>query len=201
VFSEKASSFSPEDLYSNMLGIKIAGGIIRSREARTDQLFNASMGEWMRMVFERLDALPTESGKGAARYVDQVWWDSERRVPHKALVLRRNFGIGPEIVPWTVEQAYWSEFLEDKQRDSCRGTPVPLRLGNPAGFPEVKFRDVVSFEIDVDPGIKGFPTPRLDSRRITQDDFPEIIEAIQTENREEFGAEAGQPQRDAGPNP
>ena len=47
VFSEKASAFSPEDLYSNMLGIKIAGGIIRTRAARTDQLFNANMGEWM----------------------------------------------------------------------------------------------------------------------------------------------------------
>ena len=60
----------------------------------------------------------------------------------------------------------------------------------------MKFRDIVTFEIDVDPKIKGFPIPRPNSRRITQDDFPEIIEAIKVENREEFGAEAGQPQRD-----
>lgn len=201
VFSEKASAFSPEDLYSNMLGIKLAGGILHTRAARTDQLFNANMGEWMEAVFRRLDAVPAEAGKGAARYVDQVWWDSTRRVPETALVLRRNFGIGLEIVPWTVTQAYWSELAEEKQREHCGGTPAPLVLGNPDGFHDVKFRDVVSFEIDVDLGIKGFPTPRPNSRRITQDDFPAIIEAIKIENREQFGAGAGQPQRDGGPNP
>jgi hypothetical protein len=201
VFSERASAFSPEDLYSNLLGTKIAGGIILTRAARTDQLFNANMGEWMEAVFERLDAVPAEAGKGAARYVDQVWWDSTRRVPDAALVLRRNFGIEREIVPWTVEQAYWSEFVEDKHQDYCGGTPVPLVLRNPDGFRDVKFRDIVSFEIDVDPGMKGFPMPRPNSRRITQDDFPEIIEAIRVENREEFGAEAGQPQGGARENP
>jgi hypothetical protein len=184
-----------------MLGIKVAGGIIHTRAARTDQLFNANMGEWMAAVFERLDALPAEAGKGAARYVDQVWWDSTRRVPETALVLRRNFGIGQEIVPWTVEQAYWSAVVEEKQRNYCGGTPVPLALGNPDSFHGVKFRDIVTFEIDVAPKIKGFPTPRPNSRRVSQDDFPEIIEVIKTENREEFGARAGQPQRDEEPNP
>jgi hypothetical protein len=201
VFSEKASAFSPEDLYSNLLGIKIAGGIIFTRAARTDQLFNANMGEWMESVFKRLDAVPAEAGKGAAQYVDQVWWDSTRRVPEMALVLRRNFGIGREIVPWTVEQAYWSKLVEDKHREYCGGTPVPLVLKNPDGFHGVKFRDIVSFEIDVAPKIKDFPIPRPNSRRITQEDFPEIIEAIKVENRDAFGAEAGQPQGGAGGNP
>jgi hypothetical protein len=201
VFSEKASSFSPEDLYSNLLGIKIAGGVIRTGTARTDQLFNESMGEWMGVVFERLHAVPTEAGKSAAEYVDQIWWDSSRRVPHKALVLRRNFAIGNEILPWIVQQAYWSEFLEDKQQDHCGGTPVPLALGNPDGFDDVKFHEVVTFEIDVAPGIENFPTPRPDSRRISQEDFPEIIEAIKIENRKEFGAGSDRQQRDEGPNP
>jgi len=48
---------------------------------------------------------------------------------------------------------------------------------------------------------KGFPIPRPNSRRITQDDFPEIIDAIKVENRDEFGAEAGQPQGGVGGNP
>lgn len=196
VFSEKASAFSPEDLYSNMLGIKVAGGIIRTNAARTDQRFNANMGEWMAAVFERLDAVPAEAGKDAAQYVDQVWWDSTRRIPETALVLRRNFGVGREIVPWTVAQAYWSERVDEKHREYCGGTPVPLVLGNPDGFHDVKFRDIVTFEIDVAPKIKGFPTPRPGSRRISQDDFAEIIEEIKIENREEFGAGAGQPQRD-----
>ena len=95
----------------------------------------------------------------------------------------------------------WSELAEEKQREHCGETPDPLVLGNPDGLHGVKFRDIVTFEIDVDPGIKGFPTTRPDSRRISQDDFPEIIEAIKIENREEFGAGAGQPKRDAGSNP
>jgi len=202
VFSERASAFSPEDLYSNILGTKIAGGIIHTNSARTDQLFNQNMGEWMKTVFERLHAIPAEAGKGAARYVDQIWWDSTQRVPATALVLRRNFGIGAKIVPWTIEQAYWSERLDEKQGKYCDGTPVPLVLGNPdtfqsVKFRDVKFRDVVTFEIEVDSGIENFPLPRADSRLITQEDFPQIIEAIKIENLEEFGAKAGQPQRDA----
>ncbi len=94
-------------------------------------------------------------------------------------MLRRNFGIGLEIVPWTVEQAYWSELVYEKHRNHCGETPVPLVLGNPDGFHDLKFRDVVTFEIDVDPGIKVFPTRRPNSRRISQEDFPEIIEAIE----------------------
>jgi hypothetical protein len=74
-------------------------------------------------------------------------------------------------------------------------------LRNPDGFYNVKFHDVVTFEIEVDPRIKDFPIPRPNSRRITQDDFPEIIESIKIENREEFGAGAGQPQRDPEANP
>ena len=54
----------------------------------------------------------------------------------------------------------------------------------------------MTLEFDVDPGIKGFPLPRPDSRVVTPDDFPAIIAAIEDENREEFGGTPGQPQRD-----
>ena len=80
------------------------------------------------------------------------------------------------------------------------GVERSVVLKNPDGFHGVKFRDIVSFEIDVTPEIKDFPIPRPNSRRITQEDFPEIIEAIKVENRDAFGAEAGQPQGGAGKN-
>ena len=86
--------------------------------------------------------------------------------------------------------------IDEKQRDYCGGTPTPLVLRNADSLHDLKFRDIVTFENDVDPKIKSFPILRPSSRRITQEDFPSIIEMIKSENLEMFGEGAGEPGRD-----
>ena len=44
---EKISAFSPEDLYSNQIGARLAGGIILGEGARSDQEYGISMDAWI----------------------------------------------------------------------------------------------------------------------------------------------------------
>ena len=86
-FPETASAFSPEDLYSDMVGARIASGIIQANSAETDTLYEATMNVWLRRTLQRLGAQPTDVGRQAMFAVDGVWWDSRRRLPDKRLTL------------------------------------------------------------------------------------------------------------------
>lgn len=63
VFSERPSAFSPEDLYSNLLGIRIAGAILVTRGAETDRLYGQSMKLWLERAFAVLGAVPGLGGR------------------------------------------------------------------------------------------------------------------------------------------
>ena len=69
-FPELASAFSPEDLYSNMIGIRLAGAVALERSARTDDLFNRSLDAWLADVLVELGATSKEVGREAMYAVD-----------------------------------------------------------------------------------------------------------------------------------
>jgi hypothetical protein len=72
--------------------------------------------------------------------------------------------------------------------------PPPLALHNPDGFEGFAFRNALTLEIEVgDPMAERFPFPRLESRTVTQEDYPAIITAIRNENAAEFGEDADRP--------
>ena len=195
IFPEEASAFSPEDLYSNLLGIKIAGALMYQSLVTSEASYNENMESALRMILERLDAQPAELGRRAAHAVDGQWWDSHAALPSKALVIRRNFEDGTSLAGWLVQQASTSNDDEAAIVHAC-GTPKPVVLGNPetcaTGRP---FADYAEIEIDVDAALaeRGFPFPRPDSRRITQRDFPFVIQRIRAQNAVEFGTRADRP--------
>ena len=107
LYPEYVSAFSPEDLYSNLLGIKIAGGLLmQSDSAATDSLYDQNMDRWLQATLRYLQPVSAAAGKAAMYLVDGVWWDSKARLPDPRLVLRRNFDVGPEITPWLISRAY-----------------------------------------------------------------------------------------------
>ncbi|MBW2495018.1 MAG: DUF4056 domain-containing protein, partial [Deltaproteobacteria bacterium] len=57
-FPETASAFSPEDLYSNILGVKIIGGLAERRSARTEHLYNKAVDIWLALVLRHLEPVP-----------------------------------------------------------------------------------------------------------------------------------------------
>jgi hypothetical protein len=183
---EKISAFSPEDIYSNMVGIKLAGGIILSRDSSDEIDYNTAMNAWMSVAFKRMQVTTKASATAAMYAVAGRWWDSTKRIPDWQLVLRRNFETGPSLTPWLVSTAFAPE---PGASVGCDNAGPPLRLRNPSSFEGVRFDHDATLQIDVDDTLaaNGFPFPRRKSRRITQADFPAIIEEIRRENGAAFG--------------
>jgi hypothetical protein len=188
-FPETASSFSPEDLYSNALGVKLFGALVPRSSARTEHLFNSTVDSWLAAVLEHLDPVSKSVGIEAMRSVDQHWWDSSRRLPDKELTLRRNFDIDDQITPWLVTAGLAPESL----REICGDDPRPVTISIPDGIMGLKFSDWVSLQIEVDDSLAAQAPFTEIGRSVTQADFPRIIEAIREQNREEFGPDADRP--------
>jgi len=110
-FSEQPSAFSPEDLYSNLVGVKIAGTIIRRQQASSEIEYNRAVTVLLKDALGKLGPLPKDATRRAFAYVDGVWWDSTKRVPDNQLVRHRNFDIGPSLSPWKLADARLSPTL------------------------------------------------------------------------------------------
>lgn len=107
-FPEKVSAFSPEDLYSNLIGARIAAAIASQRAAREETLYNRSVDEWLARVLGHLGAVPADVGREAMSSVDGLWWNSARKLPDPALVLRRNLGAGSSVAPCWFQRSAWA---------------------------------------------------------------------------------------------
>jgi hypothetical protein len=188
-FPETASAFSPEDLYSNLLGVKLVGALVPRSSARTEYLYNNTVDSWLEVVIEHLDPVPTSVSVEAMRSVDQHWWDSSRRLPDKELTLRRHFDIDDRVTPWLIP----AELAPESLREACGDDPDPVAISIPDGMMGMKFSDWVTLQIEVDDNLAAQAPFSEIGRSVTQADFPRIIEAIREQNREEFGPDADRP--------
>jgi len=191
---EKISAFSPEDLYSNQLGVRIAGAIVLAKQASSDLEYDVSMDAWIAGTLKRLVAVPPAASRAAMHAVDGLWWDSTKRIPDWTLVRRRQF----ETVilrPWRIEDATPRPRAPMAALATCHDEEVPLVLQVADGFAGVPFRDYLTVEVEVDDALAkaGFPLPHRGSRLVTQEDFPPIIDAIRAENARVFGVGADVP--------
>jgi hypothetical protein len=197
LYPEYLSAFSPEDLYSNLLGIKIASGILtQSDSAAAENLYDQDMDLWLHTTLRYLQPVSAAAGEAAAYLVDGVWWDSKARLPNPRLVLRRNLDAGDEIAPWQVSRAYSSPQMTAWVDQECGGSERPLILRHQNAAHGVQFADLLTLEIDVDVP-DPFPFPRPGSTQITQADFPAILEAVRAKAVQFFGPGSDRPERDA----
>ena len=198
-FSERPSAYSPEDLYSNALGIKIAGAILRRHGAAATELsYNEAVTAGLRDTLIKLGPLPQEASRRAFVYVDGIWWDSTKRVPDNQLVRHRNFNLGPWLSPWKLADAIDADALEASRKEfdhHCRGDWTPLVLNVPDQLGEVPFRQMATLEVEPDALLVngGFPFPRKGSTAITQDDFPFVTSAVERAADTELGPGTGKP--------
>jgi hypothetical protein len=191
---EEMSAFSPEDLYSSLLGIKLAGGIILFHDTSDDIEYEHAMNAWIKMALARIQTTTKESATAAINAVDGRWWDSSKRLPDSQLLLRRNFDAGPWLEPWLVPMAFSPE---PGPSVGCDDAGPPLRLRSPSRFQGVRFEHDATLEIDVGYRVadNAFPFPRRGTRRITQADFPSIIERTRRQAVVAFGPGYDQPSR------
>ena len=109
-FSEEISAFSPEDLYSNLLGARLAITVILQGHAGSVEEYNKAMDEVLHQALIGLGVVTREETEKMFREVDGDWWNSKRRVPDKFLVLKRNYLLSdsrfPTPVPFEKAQPY-----------------------------------------------------------------------------------------------
>jgi hypothetical protein len=197
LYPEYVSSFSPEDLYSNLLGIKIGGGILmQTGSSASDSRYDQSMDMWLQATLRHLQPVPVDAGTAAMYLVDGVWWDSRARLPDPRLVLRRNLDAGDALTPWLISRAYGSPEMTAWAEKECGGSEPPVILRRRDAAQGIAFRDLLTLEVDVE--VKDpFPFPRSGSTRITQADFPTILESVRQRIVEVLGPGSDRPERGA----
>lgn len=101
-FSEEISAFSPEDLYSNLLGARLAISVILHGHAGSVDDYNQAMEAALKKVLVKLMVAPRSETESMFRKLDGDWWNSQRRVPDKFLVLKRNYDMSDDRLPTPV---------------------------------------------------------------------------------------------------
>ena len=102
-FSEEISAFSPEDLYSNLLGARIATSVILEGNAASIKQYNRAMKFALPKALLALEGVSVEASKAKFNEIDGVWWDSQRRIPEKYLVLYRDYSLAYDRKPATLD--------------------------------------------------------------------------------------------------
>lgn len=154
-FSEEISAFSPEDLYSNLLGARLAINVILQGQADTVDHYNLAMDAAIQQALVGLGVVTREETEREFRAVDGDWWNSKRRVPDKFLVLRRNYSLSDVrlptpvpfeddapyqlLMPHTVAGLRLSELgeLQLWPGNDMQALPVPAQYYSPASFSEL----------------------------------------------------------------
>ncbi len=192
-FPERASAFSPEDFYSNMVGIKLVGPLIWDGSPRALDLYNRDVDRWLAQVLAFLGALPRPYGEAAFRDVEGLWWNPEARLPDADVVLRRNFDVGARVDPWLVPADRVGPELARGLRERCGDHTEPHTITNPSRLGAVAFAELVRLEIEVSDRLAERPPFTRLGRVVSQDQFPEILAEIREQARAEFGPYADRP--------
>jgi hypothetical protein len=189
LFPEKVSAFSPDDLYSNILGGRVAAAVISQRGSRDEFAYNRNVDQWLDRTLAYVATVPVRAAEEAMRVVDGYWWDSSKRIPDVSLVLRRSFEAGDVIRPWLIPPSRFGPRL----RAACGVNPTPVPIENPSSMSGIDFAEQASLVIEL-PDELASQEPFVSlGRRITQKDFPKIVEFIRAENRAMFGPLADRP--------
>ncbi|CAI1962072.1 DUF4056 domain-containing protein [Serratia proteamaculans] len=98
-FPEEISAFSPEDLYSNLLGSRLAIDAILQGQAVSLTAYNSAMEALLPLALHQLGAVSITATQRQFDGIDGDWWDSHRRVPEKFLVLKRDYTTASNRLP------------------------------------------------------------------------------------------------------
>jgi hypothetical protein len=157
---ERFSSFSPEDMYSNLMGVHLG-----MRAIRSNLDYNEAMTYELNKMLDSLEAVNTEAETfDAMLKVNEVWYTNEKKYPSKKLVLKRYIDLHSDFSPWLVP-GYESQLppylLRKPDNDLSRYYELSLKL---------------NFRFPVDSIL-----PERGDRVITQNDFDIFVDFIQTE--------------------
>ncbi|MDC9589315.1 DUF4056 domain-containing protein [Xenorhabdus sp. XENO-10] len=166
-FSEGISAFSPEDLYSNLLGARLALTLILEGHTSSVAQFSASMAKILPTALHELGDYPQSGTKEMFDSIDGLWWNSYQRIPEKFLVLQRNYDIHDNRYP-----------LMPSGKES-----VALRLSLPEHYQHFSLDKLAEFQLWPTNEMKNLPVPK---QYWTVKDFKILAENAQREDKQQL---------------
>jgi hypothetical protein len=174
-FSEKHSSFAPEDNFSNLLGTYIARDALLSGRP-----FNQAAHEFTKKYLSDYDTRSRQEAFVAFDWVGsdfisvEAWWDRKIKMPNSWSVLKRHLNAYPQVTPWQVpSREYMGCEIQNPPKFD-----VPEYITTPSGK-VLKITDLYKIEIEAN---KKVPVPyltgRQDSQLISHQDFPAAVEKV-----------------------
>ena len=95
---EKFSSFSPEDMYSNLMGVHLG-----MRAIRSNLDYNEAMTNELSKMLDSLESVNTEAETFDAMHrVNEVWYTNTKKYPNNKITLKRYLELDPNLAPWLV---------------------------------------------------------------------------------------------------
>lgn len=166
-FSEGISAFSPEDLYSNLLGARLAIDAILAGHASSVASYKLAMQTIIPQALHQLEAVSAVETRFHFDMLDGNWWNSHRRVPEKFLVLYRNYQTGDDRLPSMVpgEQA------------------LPLRLSLADKVDGLSLDDLGELQIWPGSSMRNLPAPQ---NYYTYRDFPALALHARAQDAQEL---------------
>ncbi len=171
---ERYSSFSVEDIYSNLLGVTLGIEALKSNlpfEEAMTILLNARIAE--------LEAVNTEKETlEALEATKNIWWTNEKSLPSKNILLKHQCEAYPGASPWLIPS----------NNDSAR--PYYLNLETLASNGQ-KLNDFYEFQIKLNLKLAEKKTMKAYNKKIlTQNDFVPLLKSIELEMQKEFDGAA-----------
>lgn len=97
---ERYSSFSPEDLYSNLLGVHLGIQAIQS-----DLEYNEAMTQLIVDMMDTLGAVNSINDTYIAmKKVEGIWWSNEKPLPSRLVLLSRYLETDHNLLPWQLDE-------------------------------------------------------------------------------------------------
>ena len=170
-FPERYSSFSVEDIYSNMLGVTLGIEALKSNLP-----YEEAMTLLLSEMLQKLEVVKTEKETyDALEATRNIWWSREKALPSRKVLVRHQCKAYPCATPWLVPR-----FTSDSI------TPYKLSLVEYASNGK-SLNDFYELKINLNVKMhKNHILKKYKKRVITQNDFNTILNEIETEMAEEF---------------
>lgn len=154
---ERYSSFSPEDLYSNLLGVKLGISALKS-----DLDYDEAMTFLIHDVLDSLETVSTfDETYAAMEKVENIWWTKDKNLPSRKVLLKRYFDTDSCLSPWLIPSMHDVSPIVLVKPTSSLTNRYQLSIKLNYKFP---LRAIFSSPID---------------RLITQKDFHRFVEYIE----------------------
>lgn len=98
-FSEGVSAFSPEDLYSNLLGTRVAIDLLNAGGGASVSRYQQAMSTLIPQALAQLGAKSPAGTRFNFDMLDRLWWNSRCRLPDKFLLRYRNYDVSERRMP------------------------------------------------------------------------------------------------------